>query len=593
MAVMLAIGLWGLDRGGMWGDESVTFQVAQRTVPQIWRLLHDVDAVHGLYYLFMHAVLTVHADEVVLRLPSLCGATATAGLVAALGVRLAGPGAGLWAGVLYAITPMTGHYAQEGRSYALVAGGVAGATLLLLRAVEGAGARAWWGYGTVVALTCALHELAVPVLGAHALALALLRVPRWVWSGWGRATGVVALLLLPLVWVSQGQSGQVAWLVPPGWDRVERLARNFTPGPAGPAFWGALLLMAVGLRERRTAAVAVPLLLVPPGILMIVSQVRPLYHDRYVLYSLAGASLLVAAGAGRVGRALGRVGFFGGRWMLVGGRGVGFGGRRMLVGGRWMRFGERKMLLGVRRMLLGGRWAWCGRRMRCGGRPMRFGGRKMLLGVRRMLLGGRWAGCRRRMWCGGRPMPFGGRWVRAGAGLTGGLALALTFLTQLPVYRQDRSAAHRPDNLGVVSALAVRQMRPGDPVLFVPSVGRLAALAYPKGFRRARDIALRESAPRSGTLWGREATPGELRRRLASVDRVWVVAEAHVLNPHRPPADPVERTKLALLREEFTVREDHTQDGVVLRLHVRRQPSGVPSGAATTARSPASRPAVP
>uniref|UniRef100_UPI0031DFD0F4 glycosyltransferase family 39 protein n=1 Tax=Streptomyces hawaiiensis TaxID=67305 RepID=UPI0031DFD0F4 len=523
MAVMLALGLWGLDRGGMWGDESVTFQVAQRTVPQIWRLLHDVDAVHGLYYLFMHVVLTVHADEVVLRLPAVCAATATAGLVAALGVRLAGPRVGLWAGVLYAITPMTGHYAQEGRSYALVAGGVAGATLLLLRAVEGAvegaGARAWWGYGTVVALTCALHELAVPALGAHALTLALLRVPRRVWSCWGRAAGAVALLLLPLVWVSQGQAGQVAWLVPPGWDRVERLARNFTPGPAGPVFWGALLLIAVGLRERRTAAVAVPLLLVPPGILMTVSQVRPLYHDRYVLYSLAGASLLVAAGAGRVGRTLAR---------------VRPGGWRVRFGGRWMRFG--------------------GRRVRA------------VVGVTGVL---------------------------GALGVLGVLLLTLTFMTQLPVYRQDRSAAHRPDNLAVVSALAVRQMRPGDPVLFVPSVGRLAALAYPKGFRRARDIALRESAPRSGTLWGREATPGKLRRRLASVDRVWVVAEAHVLNPRWSPADPVERTKLSLLREEFTVREEHTRDGVVLRLHVRRQPADVPPGAATTARLPASRQAAP
>ncbi|MER5829760.1 glycosyltransferase family 39 protein [Streptomyces sp. NPDC002130] len=585
MAVMLAIGLWGLERGGMWGDESVTFQVAQRTVPQIWRLLHDVDAVHGLYYLFMHAVLTVltvHPDEVVLRLPSVCAATASAGLVAALGVRLAGPRVGLWAGVLYAITPMTGHYAQEGRSYALVAGGVAAATLLLLRAVEGAGARAWWGYGTVVALTCALHELAVPVLGAHALTLALLRVPRRVWSGWGRAAGAVTLLLLPLVWVSQGQAGQVAWLVPPGWDRVERLARNFTPGPAGPVFWGALLLMAVGLRERRTAAVAVPLLLVPPGILMTVSQVRPLYHDRYVLYSLAAASLLVAAGAGRVGRALGRV-WFDGRRVRSGGRRVWFDGRRTRVVGR--------VPFGGRRVRAGGRRVWFdGRRVRVGGRRVGVAGRRMRVDGRRMRVVGRVPFGGRRVRVGGRPVRGGWR-ARGLVGVTGVLALTGTFLTQLPVHRQDRSAAHRPDNLAVVSALAVRQVRPGDPVLFVPSVGRLAALAYPKGFRRARDIALRESAPRSGTLWGREATPGELRRRLASVDRVWVVAEAHVLSPRRPPADPVERTKLAVLREEFTVREEHTQDGVVLRLHVRRQPAGIPPGAATTARLPASRPA--
>ncbi|MGW0289614.1 glycosyltransferase family 39 protein [Streptomyces tuirus] len=505
MAVMFTIGLWGLDRGGMWGDESVTFQVAQRTVPQIWRLLHDVDAVHGLYYLFMHAVLAVHPSEVVLRLPSVCAATATAGLIAALGVRLAGPRVGLGAGVLYAITPMTGHYAQEGRSYALVAAGVAGATLLLVRAVDAEGARAWWPYGTVVALTCVLHELAVPVLGAHAVTLALLRVPRRVWSGWGRAAGAAALLVLPLVWVSQGQAGQVAWLVSPGWDRVERLARNFIPGQAGPVFFAALLLMTVGLRERRTAAVALPLLLVPPGILMTVSQVRPLYHDRYVLYALAGASLLVAAGAGRVGRALGR---------------VRFDGRRVRVGGRQVR---------------------------------------VLLGV------------------------------------TGVLAVTVTFLNQLPVHRQDRSAAHRPDNLAGVSALAVRQMRPGDPVLFVPSVGRLAALAYPKGFQRVRDIALRESAPRSGTLWGLEANPVELRRRLASVDRVWVVAERSALDPRRSPPDPVERTKLAVLTEDFTVREEHVReegirDDVLLRLYVRRGPGDIPPGETLPGNTPPHRP---
>ncbi|MGW1592971.1 glycosyltransferase family 39 protein, partial [Streptomyces sp. NPDC002343] len=57
--VMLVLGLWRLDRDGMWRDEAVSFQVGRRTVPQIWRLLHDVDAVHGLYYLLLHAVLAV------------------------------------------------------------------------------------------------------------------------------------------------------------------------------------------------------------------------------------------------------------------------------------------------------------------------------------------------------------------------------------------------------------------------------------------------------------------------------------------------------------------------------------------------------
>ncbi|MEH0589169.1 glycosyltransferase family 39 protein [Streptomyces sp. B21-106] len=295
-AVMLAVGLWGLDRGGIWRDEAVTFQVARRTVPQIWRLLHGVDAVHGLYYLVMHAVLAVRPGEVVLRLPSVCAAAAAAGMVAALGVRLARPRVGLWAGLLYAVTPLAGHYAQEGRSYALVAAGAAGATLLLARTLDGGTPRMWWAYGGVVAATCLLHELAVLVLCAHALTLALLRSPRAVWRSWTRAAGGAVTVLLPLVLESRRQSRQVEWLPVPDRESAESLLRAFAVGPEGAVFWGCVTLMAVGLLSGRTAAVTAPVMLVPPALLMLFSQVMPLYHERYVLYALAGAPLLVAAG---------------------------------------------------------------------------------------------------------------------------------------------------------------------------------------------------------------------------------------------------------------------------------------------------------
>ncbi|WP_333763994.1 glycosyltransferase family 39 protein, partial [Streptomyces sp. IBSBF 2390] len=166
----------------MWRDEAVTFQVGRRTVPQIWRLLHDVDAVHGLYYLVMHPVLAVHPGEVVLRLPSACAAAVTAALVAALGTHLVRPRVGLWAGLLYAVAPMAGHYAQEGRSYALVAAGATGATLLFVRAVR---TGSWWAYGTALGVTCWLHEFAVLLLLAHAVSLALARAGGAVWRGWG------------------------------------------------------------------------------------------------------------------------------------------------------------------------------------------------------------------------------------------------------------------------------------------------------------------------------------------------------------------------------------------------------------------------
>ncbi|MBV7698973.1 glycosyltransferase family 39 protein [Streptomyces sp. TRM70350] len=487
--VMLGIGLWGLDRGGMWRDEAVTFQVARRSLPEIWRLLHSVDAVHGLYYLLMHPLLVLRADEVVLRLPSVCAAAVTAGLVAALGSRLARPRVGLWAGLLYAVTPMAGHYAQEGRSYALVAACAAGATLLLVRAVAGA---AWWPYGLAVAVTCLLHELAVLLLLAHALTLAHARVPRAVWGRWGRAAGAAVLALVPLVVVSCTQAGQVAWLPVPRMGSVERLLRSFT-GWETEVFWAYVVLIAVALwpgrgrgtppgRRPSLVGVALPLVTVPPLTLIAVSQIKPMYDDRYVLYALAGAPLLAAAGADRLVRGVGR-----------------------------------------------------------------------------------------------SPL----------ATVTGVLAVGLAFAHQFPLHRQDRTPFVRADNLATVSADAARELSPGDPVLFLPAIGRRAALAYPEAFRGVWDVALGVPAPESGTLYGQEVDAAELRRRLAGLDRLWVVAEPHAWRARRSPRESAERVKLGVVREQFVPygpRREHVREGATLRLYVRR------AGAADTTALMASVP---
>ncbi|MEU9883386.1 glycosyltransferase family 39 protein [Streptomyces phaeochromogenes] len=550
--VMFGIGLWGIDRGGMWRDEAVTFQVARRSLPQIWQLLHSVDAVHGLYYLLMHPVLALHPGEVALRLPSLCAAAATAGLVAALGAWLARPRVGLWAGLLYAVTPMAGHFAQEGRSYALVAAGVAASTLLLARAAtadtDGGGngggdgdledapvgrlarhARVvgWCAYGGVVAVTVLLHEFAVLILLAHAATLTLARMPRRVWRDWACAAGVVLLVLLPLALVSSGQADQVAWLRPPGGGTVERLLRSFT-GPTQLVLGPYLLLIALALRhpftpparrgELSVPTVALPLLLLPPAALIAVSRHWPLYDDRYVLYALAGAPLLAAAGAERLVLAARRVGL------------------------------ARREADGLMRGGLGG-----------APDPAPRAGAGPDLGT------------------GPDPGPELGlvRGVRVpyAATLAGVLAITLAFVSQLPVLREDRDPARRPDNLAVVSAAAAQRMSPGDPVLFLPSLGRRSALAYPKGFHGTRDIALEEPAPVSGTLYGRETGPDELRRRLAGLDRVWVVAEPYALKSAWYPSDPTERVKLTVVGEEFVPRAEFVRKGSILRLYVRRAPT--------------------
>ncbi|MFE7121691.1 glycosyltransferase family 39 protein, partial [Streptomyces sp. NPDC057654] len=269
----------------------------------------------GLYYLLMHCVLTVRgglavrgslADEVALRLPSVLAAACTAGLVAAIGCRLARPRVGLWAGLLYAVTPLTSHYAQEGRSYALVAAGAALATWLLVRAAGRPGGR-WAGYGAVCAVTFCLHEFAVLLLAAHAATLLLCRAPARTWRGWGRAVAAAVAVLVPLALLSRRQSGQISWIRTPHLADAGALLREFA-GPSSLVLAVNLLLMAVAVvavvraRPGRLdlTAVALPLALVPPALLFAAAQWRPVFLDRYLLYALAGLPLLAAAGAERL-----------------------------------------------------------------------------------------------------------------------------------------------------------------------------------------------------------------------------------------------------------------------------------------------------
>ncbi|MEU2426109.1 glycosyltransferase family 39 protein [Streptomyces sp. NPDC007851] len=481
---MLAVGLWGLHRGGMWRDEAVTYQVARRTVPQIWRLLHGVDAVHGLYYLLMHVVLAAapgRPGEVDLRLPSVCAAAVTASLVAALGARLARPRVGLWAGLLFAVNPLVGHYAQEGRSYALVAAGATGATLLFVRAAAQEGRRTWVLYGGVLAVTCWLHEFAVLLLLAHAGTLALARSSGRVWRGWCCAAGGVALSLLPMVVVSHTQSAQVAWLTEPDVETAQELLRQYL-GPTDGVYWACLALGLLGLTrlvgrrgEVTLAAVALPLAVLPPVALMLASQLTPLYVDRYVLYALAGAPLLVALGADRVAGALGRL------------------------------------------------WSH-----------------------------------------GTATAPRSPAFTLAGV-----LAVVLACTHQVPLLRADRVPGTRPDDLGAVGRAVARVLRPGDPVLFLPAHARGAELAYPDDFRSTRDVALAESGPASGTLYGREVGVATLRRRLAGADEVWAVVEKYALVRGYRPRLATERAKYAVLNQQFVLRQELVVDRIALRLYVR------------------------
>ncbi|MDO0913567.1 glycosyltransferase family 39 protein [Streptomyces sp. DT2A-34] len=299
-AASLVVGMWGIDRqNSMWRDESVTYQVAHRSLSDIWTLLGHIDAVHGLYYLVMHVVFSMwDGGLVALRAPSVVAVSMAAAGVGALGARLAGYRVGTLAGLVSAVLPMVQQYAQEGRSYALVYAVVVWSTYFVVRALAQPKSRWWWSYAGALILACWLHEFAALAMVAHGVALWLLHATRTVWHRWSACGVGVLVATIPLAVVSAGQSErQLGWLGRPSLTSWWHYA----------AISGAGLLLAWVLRRARATqdsdasrrvliVFSASLLVVPSGLLMTVSLVKPWYVDRYVIYTMAGLALLVGAG---------------------------------------------------------------------------------------------------------------------------------------------------------------------------------------------------------------------------------------------------------------------------------------------------------
>jgi len=328
VALMIGLGLWGLTRDSSMGnDEVATRWAALLSLHELAHLLRHVDGVHGLYYLLMHFWTVVGSTPTVLRIPSVIAMVIAVALTAVLARRLTGSGwAGLFAGLIMALTPSISYYAQTARSYAMVLACVVAATLVLTQALscEAADDRRratrWWViYAALIALGGYLNEMSLLVLAAHAVTVLLARYGRRSLTRWLTASAIGTALVLPLVALSVRQHAAVSWIGRPGLAALRTLFHDYL----GPSTAVGILLLLVAVLAVLPAegapwwraggvslsSVALPLVVLPAFILLVESRLLPpLYVDRYVLYGEAGAALLVGAGVYRAGQWLARAG---------------------------------------------------------------------------------------------------------------------------------------------------------------------------------------------------------------------------------------------------------------------------------------------
>lgn len=303
-----AVSAAGAARPSLWFDEAATISAGTRSVAELWRLIHHIDAVHGLYYLLMHGWFAVFPHtEFWTRLPSSLAVGAAAAGVVVLGRQLSSRTVSVCAGIIFAIMPRITWAGIEARSYAWSTLAAVWLTVLLIAMLRRGRTHpvAWAGYGVALAVCAVLNIFVVLMVLVHGTAVALLARRRATIVHWAVTAGLTLMLLMPLMLFCRTQIAQVRWISPLGWHTVGEIlrAQYFDHSMSFTIVAGVLLALPLVLRRfgvldddgRRLAILAIAWVALPTaGLLLYSALFEPIYYPRYLCYTAPAMALLLA-----------------------------------------------------------------------------------------------------------------------------------------------------------------------------------------------------------------------------------------------------------------------------------------------------------
>lgn len=302
-----AVSAAGAARPSLWFDEAATISASTRSVPALWGLLHNIDAVHGLYYLLMHGWFTVFpVTEFYSRLSSCVAVALAAGGVVALARHFASRTTAVCAGIVFAILPRVTWAGIEARSYALTAAAAVWLTVLLVVAVRRDARWLWGCYGLALVGSSLLNVFVVLMVLVHAVTLAAVAARRAAVRRWVVTAAVAVAAVAPFLAYSRTQIAQVRWISPLGWRTVTEVLREqyFDHSVAFAVLAGVVLSLLVLRRFRPTdagvrslVAISAAWIVLPTAVLLLYSVGwNPVYYPRYLTYTSPAMALLLAVG---------------------------------------------------------------------------------------------------------------------------------------------------------------------------------------------------------------------------------------------------------------------------------------------------------
>ncbi len=307
VAVAVGFAFYHLGSRSFWGDEAFSVTLAGEPFADFSRVVATSQANMSLYYLLLRGWILLGDGEAMVRLLSLLAGAGAVLVLYVAALRLFDRKVATVAALLLAVNGFFLRYAQEARSYALVAFLTTLATLLFLTLVERPGGRALdAAYVAVGALALYAHLFAAFVLAGHLLALAIAGRPLRAQLLRLAAVGVLAVPLM--LFAIFGDAGQISHLRRPGPAEVKEALRQLAGGTRLlTVLYGAAVIVAAATWLRRRGwrhdwpmVMAATWAATPIVAALLASLGKPVFTPRFLIVALPGIVLMVAIGLARL-----------------------------------------------------------------------------------------------------------------------------------------------------------------------------------------------------------------------------------------------------------------------------------------------------
>jgi len=300
-------------RPSLWFDEGATISAsASRTLPELWKLLGHIDAVHGLYYLLMHGWFAIFPPtEFWSRAPSAVAiGAAAAGVTVFTRQFVPGRATALCAGAMFAILPRTTWAGMEARSDAFAAAAAIWLTVLLVVAARRNRPRLWLVYALGLMLSILLNLNLILLVLVYAAMLPLLtptkaRKSPVIW--WAVTSAVAVGAMTPFIVFAHGQVWQVNWIYPVSWHYAfDIILRQYFDHSVPFAILTAVLIVAAivarqaGARApagdtRNVLVICATWVVLPTALVVVYSAINePIYYPRYLIFTAPAVAVVLA-----------------------------------------------------------------------------------------------------------------------------------------------------------------------------------------------------------------------------------------------------------------------------------------------------------